>query len=243
MVFCICVVGCDCGGFDPCSPAIPCLFRPLSACCPRYYATSAADLPPPHGIISSDETFFGGSESLRSPLAFPLYSRRFIHMTPSFLVAVGVQQNRSSKVSLRLPLTCTIRLSAFAPCMVWSSFPRASLRTYPLDQKTQRVGTMGHQIGDGNLESFGQKHYLPISDPAHLSFDARYNTASNIPADDLTFRRQVRLRPFPRIAISCNRRTNYVSCVTIYGHGWSLISKPQSYPFSLTAMSGIPDNL
>ncbi len=164
-------------------------------------------------------------------------------MNPLLLFAAGVQRNRSSEVSLRLPLTCTIRLSAFAPCVVWSSFPRTPFRTNPLDQKTQRVGTMGHQIGDGNLESFGQKHYLPISDPAHLSFDARNNTASNIPADNLTFRRQVRLRPFPRIAVSRNRRTNYVSCVTMDGHGWSLISKLQSYPFYLTAMSGIPDNL
>ena len=62
----------------------------------------------------------------------------------------------------------------------------------------------GQEAVYGHAEHMRQKHQLEIGDPADTQLDAGNDVAGNIPAGQLTLRRQYRLRPSPARAQDAN---------------------------------------
>jgi len=67
------------------------------------------------------------------------------------------------------------------------------------------------QAAHGHVEHLSQKHQLEVCDPADPQLDAGNNVAGNIPAGQLTLRRQHGLRPSPAGAQHANLRADNVT--------------------------------
>ena len=69
----------------------------------------------------------------------------------------------------------------------------------------------GQEAVYGHAEHMRQKHQLEIGDPADTQLDAGNDVAGNIPARQLTLRRQHGLRPAPAGAQHANLRADNVA--------------------------------